>query len=308
MDDPAATSLVNVWSGTTDEDGSQQTERLVLNADGTFEHQVAHSFGRDSAASTECCGHWEVHKVRHMGADLQAEGDRELVFKKSAAVNDALAPLITERLVVCGANPVVNGFVGASCRLYPAAEADTAAEATVAGEEAETAEPETAENADESEGEEIQELQSTKVYHVSMVHGFRLEVDDADLQLLHETTGQPKDRCLAALLNVAANVSSEARLETAAAELMDEVDAQEATGSNDRATGSFSASASASLEEQLQLLMGCTGRSEVECREALKKHPNVDAAAEMLLTEVPEEAPEMQPAEEPPNKRPRVEE
>lgn len=290
MDDPAATSLVNVWSGTTDEDGSQQTERLVLNADGTFEHQVAHSFGRESAASTECCGHWEVHKVRHMGADLQAEGDRELVFKKSAAVNDALPPLITERLVVCGANPAVNGFVGASCRLYPAAEADTAAEATVAGEEAETAEPETAENADESEGEEIQ------------------EVDDADVQLLHETTGQPKDRCLAALLNVAANVSSEARLETAAAELMDEVDAQEATGSNDRATGSFPASASASLEEQLQLLMGCTGRSEVECREALKKHPNVDAAAEMLLTEVPEEAPEIQPAEEPPNKRPRVEE
>lgn len=42
--------------------------------------------------------------------------------------------------------------------MYPAAEADTAAEATVAGEEAETAEPETAENADESEGEEIQEL------------------------------------------------------------------------------------------------------------------------------------------------------
>ena len=53
-------------------------------------------------------------------------------------------------------------YAGASCRLYPAAEADTAAEATVAGEEAETAEPETAENADESEGEEIQELQSTK--------------------------------------------------------------------------------------------------------------------------------------------------
>ena len=38
------------------------------------------------------------------------------------------------------------------------------------------------------------------------------------------------------------------------------------------------------------------------------RHPNVDAAAEMLLTEVPEEAAEMQPAEEPPNKRPRVEE
>ena len=55
---------------------------------------------------------------------------------------------------------------------------------------------------------------------------FFQEVDDADVQLLHETTGQPKDRCLAALLNVAANVSSEARLETAAAELMDEVDAQ----------------------------------------------------------------------------------
>jgi len=273
MDDPAATSLVNVWSGTTDEDGSQQTERLVLKADGTFEHQVAHSFGRESAASTECCGHWEVHKVRHMGADLQAEGDRELVFKKS----DAGTPLITERLVVCGANPAVNGFVGASCRLYPAAEADGPA-GVVPGEDADTAEPETAENAVESEGEEIQ------------------EVDDADVQLLHETTGQPKDRCLAALLNVAANVSSEARLETAAAELMDQVDAQEATGSNDRAIASVS-------EEQLQLLMGCTGRSEVECREALKKHPNVDAAAEMLLTEVPAE-----PAEEPPNKRPRVEE
>lgn len=57
---------------------------------------------------------------------------------------------------------------GASCRLYPAAEADTAAD-TVAGEEAETAEPETAENADESEGEEIQEL--LKSEGLDKIHG-----------------------------------------------------------------------------------------------------------------------------------------
>ena len=48
-------------------------------------------------------------------APRQAEGDRELVFKKGAAVNDALPQLITERLVVCGANPAVNGFVGGRC-------------------------------------------------------------------------------------------------------------------------------------------------------------------------------------------------
>ena len=59
-------------------------------------------------------------------------------------------------------------YAGASCRLYPAAEADTA-EATVAGEEAETAEPETAENADESEGEEIQEL--LKSEGLGKIHG-----------------------------------------------------------------------------------------------------------------------------------------
>ena len=43
---------------------------------------------------------------------------------------------------------------------------------------------------------------------------------------------------------------------------------KEARGSNDRGP----ASSGAALEEQLQLLMGCTGRSEAECREALKKY------------------------------------
>ena len=45
----------------------------------------------------------------------QADGDRELVFTKAPAAEAAdhrSDTLIVERLVVCGQNPAVNGFVG----------------------------------------------------------------------------------------------------------------------------------------------------------------------------------------------------
>lgn len=42
-----------------------------------------------------------------MGADLSADGDREIRF-----LSDGMTPPLTDRLVVCGAAPNVNGFLG----------------------------------------------------------------------------------------------------------------------------------------------------------------------------------------------------
>lgn len=41
----------------------------------------------------------------------QVDGDREIILKGEN--------LIQEKLMVCGVNPELNGFTGASCRLYP---------------------------------------------------------------------------------------------------------------------------------------------------------------------------------------------
>lgn len=268
-DDDAATSLAKVWQGQSEEDGILQMERLDLRPDGTFDHRVRQRFERSNDDSVaECSGHWEVHKVRHMGADLQREGDREILFKGTP-------PLICERLVVCGTNPLVNGFLGASCRLFPL-ENDEEAEAE-----------EVPEDAEAEEAEEVPEEGYT----------------ENDVNMLMETTGQPRDRCVAALMEEEGG--GLARLEAAAARLMDDLDAQ------DEASGASSSQVRPVNEESLQMLMACTGRSEADCRAALQRYSSVDRAAEtLLLTDASAAETADAPADapvEPEPKRPRTE-
>lgn len=283
LEDVAATSLVNVWLGESEEDGGLQQERLALRADGTFYHRVCHSI-ESVGAATECSGRWAVHKVRYLGADLQADGDRELVFTKASAAeaaDDRSNTLIAERLVVCGQNPAVNGFVGASCRLYPEQRNTAAAARTISS---------GAEGGANLSGE-MDEAGSDASAE---------EVTEEDVTLLSESTGQSRDRCLAALLDVASVGSGTARLEMAAEKLMREM---EEAPSDPTTSPSFApaSAATAPNPEAVSALVSCTGRSEAACRAALAKHPNVDAAADYLLTELePDLVPE--PAEPPPKR------
>lgn len=273
--------MVNVWLGESEEDGGLQQERLALRADGTFYHRVCHSV-QSVGAATECSGRWTVHKVRYLGADLQADGDRELVFTEASAAEAAVDrsdTLIVERLVVCGQNPGVNGFVGASCRLYPEQRNTAAAACSISS---------GAEGGANLLGE-INEAASDA----------SVEVPEEDVTLLSESTGQSRDRCLAALLDVTSVGSGTARLEMAAEKLMREM---EEAPSDPTTSPSFppASAATAPNPEAVSALVGCTGRSEADCRAALEKHPNVDAAAEWLLTEL---EPDLVGPAEPPPKR-----
>lgn len=288
LEDVAAASLVNVWLGESEEDGGLQQERLALRADGTFDHRVCHSI-ESVGAATECSGRWAVHKVRYLGADLQADGDRELVFTKASAANAAdnkSDTLIVERLVVCGQNPAVNGFVGASCRLYPEQCNIAAAARTISVGAEGDADPDVSGEMDEAASDASMEAVTVE-----------------EVTLLRESTGQSHDRCLAALVDVASVSSGTARLEMAAEKLMREMEEEP----SDPATSSSLAPAAATAPnpEAVSALVSCTGRSEAACRAALAKHANLDAAAEWLLTEL-EQDPVPEPAE-PPAKRPRAE-
>jgi prolyl-tRNA editing enzyme YbaK/EbsC (Cys-tRNA(Pro) deacylase) len=123
----AYSQLAGIWVGEEEEhDGlSLRQESLRLNEDGTFTHTLAHRFapmGQALRASendnceSSCSGQWRLHNIRHFGADLAATAtDRELKFQSAAGSR----PVLVDKLIVCGANPAVNGFIGASCRLYP---------------------------------------------------------------------------------------------------------------------------------------------------------------------------------------------
>ena len=57
----------------------------------------------------------------------QVEGDREIILKGEN--------LIQEKLMVCGLHPELNGFIGASCRLYPQQEDEAGEESEEVREE-----------------------------------------------------------------------------------------------------------------------------------------------------------------------------
>merc|ERR1719362_1962955 len=63
-----------------------------------------------------CTGRWHLSFVKFLGADIDAPGaDREITFERGTGSQ----PLLADRLVVCGVNIRVNGFLGSTCRLYP---------------------------------------------------------------------------------------------------------------------------------------------------------------------------------------------
>ncbi|CAJ1407430.1 unnamed protein product [Effrenium voratum] len=246
-DDVAATSLATVWKGESELDRGEHHERLDLRVDGTFEHTISHQIGDSNHHSTSSCrGRWEVRKVRYMGADLSADGDREIRF-----LSDGMTPPLTDRLVVCGAAPNVNGFLGVACRLYP--------------------------STDEAESQGQNDQAPAIPANDS--------VSDAELAILSETTGQAKDRCLAALMSCSG--SGVARLEAAAAKLLeDEEEEADAPGTAFPGAGSEAeAPGDAAEASKVAQLAACTGRSEEDCRAALRQYQEMDAAAEVLLTE-----------------------
>lgn len=122
MDAPAVELLAGTWHGQEEEhDGlSVQEERLELQASGAFTHSLAHRFAltggaRRQDSHSSCWGKWRLFNVKYLGADASVVADQEIGLERGADSG----PLLAERLVVCGVNPRVNGFVGQACRLYP---------------------------------------------------------------------------------------------------------------------------------------------------------------------------------------------
>ncbi|CAE8700622.1 unnamed protein product, partial [Polarella glacialis] len=187
--------MIGTWKGSEEEhDGlSVQEETLELEANGTFRHQVGHNFalgnsgrrGERSGSSSE--GSWRLVGVKNLGADVDAVGDHELHFEGQAG---GPAPLV-RKLVVCGANPRVNGFLGYTCRLYPSKEPRAAAENDV--EEDDVEEAVEFEEDEEAEGEEER---------------IEIEPDEAAVQQIAEVTGRSLDECLAALLEENCNTEA----------------------------------------------------------------------------------------------------
>jgi len=119
---PATEVLLGVWQGASAEEDerSMQQEHLELRVDGTFTHSLMHEMsftgGSRSCSQSSCTGRWHLSFIKFLGADVDAAGaDREITFERSAGSQ----PLLADRLVVCGVNPRVNGFIGSACRLYP---------------------------------------------------------------------------------------------------------------------------------------------------------------------------------------------
>jgi len=300
---PVATALVNVWCGFEEEtDGlGAQSERLELFADGTFEHSLGHTLTRsrqtDLREPTEstCSGRWRLYKVRHLGADVDAAGDREIAFE----LGPGSTPLHQSRMVVCGQNPVVNGFHGAACRLYPEASSQGRDSATKRRRQGEPA----AQQEDTDPGVELEVVGRPPT--------------DAEVRTLTEATGRPSDECYAALLQYGG-------LEEAAIRLLEdggdgdgeqEPEAEQGGGGpgalaaskgqppstgggGGRGGGGTVSSTMAQVMayeqneekhveislEDARALVEATGRSLESCREALEAQGGrVDAAAEYLL-------------------------
>jgi len=253
--------LTGTWVGEDEEhDGlSVQNERLQLNGDGTFTHRLAHhvvlppsAVARRSAGAADkdcqssCSGRWRLYNIRHFGADVSAPAnDREVVFERGVGSGQ----LLTEKLVVCGANPAVNGFVGSSCRLYP------------------------------TDRDRVGRRVST--HNDQTRPECELEVEDPepsedDAKKLADATGHSVDACLAALVQTGGDT------EEAAVLLLENPCEATENMQHRLPTGQDSDLAVAGSAEAVA---EATGRTRTQCEEALQKHGGrVDDAVVYLLS------------------------
>ncbi|CAE7456172.1 unnamed protein product [Symbiodinium sp. CCMP2592] len=310
-----ATSLVNIWFGRNEEG---QEEQLELRPNGGFVHSLVHEDQQsgDQVSVKECRGEWKVHRVKHLGADLNAEGDREIELKVPSS--DA-EPAIVDRLVVCGTAPGVNGFQGAACRLYPenyhtpskpraAPPAPSAEELQVLSETTGFSTERCAASlravigansqSDESSRAALLEAAASRLFEESPPNDTAAaatpEVSEESIQQLVACTGRSENDCRSALQQYG-NVDAAAEI------LLDgEVQLGSSAASSSSAPPAPAEAASAPGPSDAQRLVELTGLSLEKCQEALTKVSSLDAAAALLLDgELPAEASQESRAAEP---------
>eukprot|EP00931_Biecheleriopsis_adriatica_P000408 TRINITY_DN100434_c0_g1_i1.p1 TRINITY_DN100434_c0_g1~~TRINITY_DN100434_c0_g1_i1.p1 ORF type:complete len:422 (-),score=95.21 TRINITY_DN100434_c0_g1_i1:61-1326(-) len=258
-----AEALSLVWSGCEEEHEGQslQEERLELRPDGSFDHRISHQLG-GSHSSSSCTGTWKLFHVKHFGADADALGDRELHFESTAG------KLLLSKLVVCGANPQVNGFIGHTCRLYPETSPNQRPRPRLSSHPSE--------DDKEEEWEELGQEHETP--------------DEETVKLVAEAAGCSLDQAMAALMEQSGSA------EQAITWLV-----EHCTGSPDT-TGKgkdlsvenlpeISSGDSCEREDsKARQLHEATGRPLAQCRSALSAHGgHVDDAALYLFTLPPQE-------------------
>eukprot|EP00747_Dinoflagellata_sp_TGD_P032181 gnl/TRDRNA2_/TRDRNA2_135803_c0_seq1.p1 gnl/TRDRNA2_/TRDRNA2_135803_c0~~gnl/TRDRNA2_/TRDRNA2_135803_c0_seq1.p1 ORF type:complete len:492 (+),score=104.52 gnl/TRDRNA2_/TRDRNA2_135803_c0_seq1:28-1503(+) len=302
--------LADTWCGEEEEhDGlSVQQERLVLREDGSFTHTLSHQLALQGAEArrgqraedteSSCAGRWRLFNIKHRGADSSAVGDREIAFEPGAES----PPLLIDKLVVCGVNPRVNGFVGAACRLYPEARTQQRA----AGRRAGGGGPRRQRNARNRQSEAADEDGDDQALAGGDDEEMRRveKAEEAELEkraeALHEATGRPASICLVALLEC------EGREEEAVEKLLampDEGGASEptrASRASKAAAEAPSRGAAAAGAEQSKLtdvemkasaarIAEATGRTLPDCLAALRAHDGRadDAVVQLLADDLP---------------------
>lgn len=263
--DDAFERMGGSWNGSEeDEEGlSVQTESLNLRADGTFSHSVSHQLslsGPDAAqTSSECSGKWRLFNVRFLGADLDARGgDTEIHFEPASGRS---TQLLTERLVVCGVNPRLNGFSGEACRLFDVARGVDDPQSLAPGVSRRSSREQKAAPAED----EVEERVAT------------LEELQAEAPGIAEATGRTVDECLAALLE---HNSTEEAVEY----LLNSASSGSAAGPTpSSASGSRVELVDGPPEEDVRRAVEITGRTVAECRAALEAHRHPEDAIVWLL-------------------------
>lgn len=237
-------ALLGRWQGQEEDEASNmKCEALELKADGSFEHSVWHI--PDQPHNSTCSGRWQLFNVRHLGADLAAQTDRELSFERG----QYSIPLHVEKLVVCGVNPEVNGFLGAACRLYPAKEAAP-----------------------------------RRPTRAPTLLPAQREPTEEDAKVLVEVTGLPLQECLAALTET--RMDHDAAVKKLL-RLQDDADGETQPAGPEDGRGPRPTSRDQTgdpPEASAEALAEATGRSIRECAEALQRHGNnADSAVVDLL-------------------------
>ncbi|OLP96339.1 hypothetical protein AK812_SmicGene21443 [Symbiodinium microadriaticum] len=295
LDDEAATSLVNgsCWHG-QDEEG--HVEELTLEPDGRFKHSlIRDQEWHGTCLQKHCKGEWKVFRVKHLGADLNAEGDREIELKVPSSASE---PAIADRLVVCGTAPHVNGFQGAVCRLYPEVNAPRPSDEELqllcettgfSKERCEVALR--AVTAADSQSDESSRAARLEAAASRLFEQFP---DNAEsIQQLVACTGRSENDCRSALQQYG-NVD-------AAAEILLDGEVQlGASAASSSSAAPAPAAPSAPGPSDAQRLVELTGLPLEKCQEALTKVSSLDAAAALLLDgELPAEATQENQAADP---------